>query len=178
MTSGAPTRRRARPPARAAPTVVRVIGCGNPDAGDDAVGLLAVRALRRRLGARPGVEIVETAAGVQVLDLLGCTHTVVVVDAVHTAGHRQPGTPVRVEAGPDGLPAELSGSVSTHGIGVADAIGLGAVLGRLPPTVFLGIEVADVRPGAMLSLEVAGGLPALVDMIEAEVLARLETWRS
>jgi hydrogenase maturation protease len=138
---------------------------------------LAVRALRRRLGPLPGLEVVEAATGLHVLDLLGSTPMVIVVDAVHSTGRRRPGTAVRVEAGPDGLPAELSGSVSTHGLGVADAIGLAAVLGRLPRTVFLGIEVADVRPGAMLSLEVVGGLPALVDMIEAEVVARLDMGR-
>ncbi len=173
MTGSARARGRERRTRLPAPPRVRVIGCGNPDAGDDAVGLLAVRALRRRLGRRRGVEVVEAATGFHVLDLLEGTCAIVLVDAVHAHGHGRPGTPVRVEVGSEGLPVELSGSVSTHGLGLADAIGLGTILGRLPSTVFLGIEVADVRPGALLSPDVAYGLPALVDMIEAEVLRML-----
>jgi hydrogenase maturation protease len=170
VTGSARTRSRRDRRPDPAPPRVRVIGCGNTDAGDDAVGLLAIRALRRRLGRSTGVDIVEAPTGFQVLDVIGDARSIVVVDAVHRSGRRRPGTSVRVEVGPEGLPAELSGSLSTHGLGVTDAVGLGAVLGRLPRTVFLGIEVADVRPGTLLSPEVAYGLPALVDLIEAEVI--------
>ena len=147
---------------------VRVIGCGNPEAGDDAVGLLAVRALRGRVP--PEVEVVEAGPAVRVLDLLEGADTVIVVDAVRApAGGRAHGTVLRAEAGADGLPAELRGSLSSHGLGLAEALGLAAALGRMPRVVFIGVEAADVTVGRPLSPPVASALPTLVDLVVAEV---------
>ena len=62
--------------------LVRVIACGTPDAGDDAAGLAAVRAVGRELAAIPGVEVVESASPLDVVHLLEGADAVVVVDAV------------------------------------------------------------------------------------------------
>lgn len=153
---------------------VRVIGCGNLDAGDDALGILAVREARARLTVLPSVEVVEVSTGLNVLDLLAGVEAAVVVDAVRAPrGDRRPGTLVRIEAGPDGLPAELRSSLSSHGLGVAEAIGLASVLGPAPRVVVLGIEVAGVEAGSGLSPAVRSALPQLVRQIvsDAEVLA-------
>jgi hydrogenase maturation protease len=148
---------------------VRVIGCGNPDAGDDAVGLLATDRVRDRVPE--DVEVVTAPTALHVLDLLEGAASVILVDATRTAGEERPaGTLVRVEAGPDGLPA-LRSSLSSHGVGLAEAIGLAAALGDGPRVVFLGVEVGDVRMGAGLSPVVEGALPGLVDAIVDEVAA-------
>jgi hydrogenase maturation protease len=148
---------------------VRLIGCGNPDAGDDALGLIAVREARPLLAAEPDVEIVEARAALGVLDLLGGVDAVVVVDAVRDpSGRRPPGTLVRAEAGAEGLPAELRSSLSSHGLGVAEAVGLAAAVGDIPRVVFLGVEVAEVTAGAPLSPRVVAELPDLIDRVVAE----------
>lgn len=148
---------------------IRVIACGNPDAGDDAVGLLVGEELRRR-----GFDVVMVRAAVQVLYLLDAVDVAIVVDAIRTpSGERPPGTLVRAEAGPDGrLPAELRSSLSSHGLGVAEAVGLAAALGSSPRVIVHGIEIAEVTAGAPLSAEVAAGLPELVRRIEDEVRSR------
>ena len=149
-------------------TRVRVVGVGNPEAGDDAVGLLGVRAARPELEAL-GVEVVETGAGLHVVDLLAGVDAVVIVDAVRESrGARPPGTIVRAEAGPEGLPAELGSSLSSHGFGVAEAVGLAAALDGTPRVVVLGVEVADVVAGHGLSEAVAASLPELVTRVVAE----------
>ena len=174
MTGPSSARRRARRVAAVVATAcVRVIGCGNLDAGDDAAGLISVRALRRRFAGRDGVEFVEAPTGMHVLDLLAGARAAVVVDAIHTGGHRQPGATVRIAVGAEEFPAELAGSVSTHGLGIADAIGLASILGSLPTTVFMGIQVAGTATGEPLSSEVAWAIPGFVDAIEAEVLRLL-----
>lgn len=147
-----------------------MIGCGNPEAGDDAVGLLAVRGARAAgLERMPGVEVVEAGAGLQVIDLLRGVEAVVVVDAVRAPrGGRPPGTLVRVEAGPEGLPADLGASLSTHGLGVAEAVGLAAALDEAPRVVFLGVEIAEVTAGSPLSGPVAGALSDLIDAVVRE----------
>jgi len=149
-------------------TRVRVVGVGTPDAGDDAVGLIAVRAARSELEAL-GVEVVETGAGLHVVDLLRDVDAVIVVDAVRAPrGGRPPGTIVRAEAGPEGLPAEVGSSLSSHGFGVAEAVGLAAALEDAPRVVFLGVEVADLTAGHGPSEPVASSVPELVARVVAE----------
>ncbi len=153
-------------------TRVRVVGVGNPDAGDDAVGLLAVRAARPELERLAGVEVVETAAGLHVVDLLDGVDAVVVVDAVRAPrGGRAPGAIVRAEAGPNGLPAKIGSSLSSHGFGVAEAVGLAAALDGAPRVVFLGIEISDVTTGHPVSPSVSAALPELVARVVGEVRA-------
>ncbi len=155
--------------------LVRVIGCGNPDAGDDAVGLLAVRKARGALESIPGVEVVEAGMGLHVLDLLDDVGAVLVVDGVRSPnGSRPPGEIVRVEAGPGGLPAGVGSSLSSHGFGLGEALGLAATIGRAPRVVFLGVEIEDVAAGDPLSPTVAAALDELVRRVvdEAGKLSR------
>jgi hydrogenase maturation protease len=149
---------------------VRVIGCGNPEAGDDATGLLAVRAARARLPS--DVQVVEAGVSIRVVDLLEDADAVVIVDAVRApSGARVAGSLVRAVGDPSGLPAELHGAISSHGIGLAEAVGLAAALGPLPRVVFLGVEADDLTAGRGLSPAVAAALPALVDAIVDEAAA-------
>ncbi|HEX9122324.1 MAG TPA: hypothetical protein VF984_03045, partial [Actinomycetota bacterium] len=69
----------------------------------------------------------------------------------------------------DGLPADVRSSLSSHGLGLAEAVGLAAALGGMPRVVFLGIEVADVTAGGPLSDVVAKAIPELVDRVVREV---------
>jgi hydrogenase maturation protease len=64
---------------------VLVLALGNDILGDDAVGLMAARALKAR-GA-PGVDVMESCeAGFALLDLMQGYRRVVIVDAIHTGG--------------------------------------------------------------------------------------------
>ncbi len=152
---------------------VRVIGCGTLDAGDDAVGILAVRAARGRL-ASMGVEVLESASPLDLVHLVEGVDAAVIVDGVRApSGGRDPGELVRAEAGPgEPLSAELRSSLSSHGLGLAEAVGLTAALGTAPRVIVLGVEVEEVTAGAGLSPSVAAALSALVERLLAEV-ARL-----
>ena len=113
--------------------------------------------------------MVTAPTALHVLDLLDGAGTVVLVDAMRTTdGARDPGAVVRAESGPDGLPATLRSSLSSHGLGLAEAVGLAAALGPVPRVVFLGVEVGDVRAGRGLSPAVDAALPALVEAIVRE----------
>jgi hydrogenase maturation protease len=151
---------------------VRVIACGNPQAGDDALGLLAAEAVRRRVP--DDVEVVEAGPATRVLELLDGTEVAIVIDAVRAPdGARTPGTLVRAEGDGDGLPAELRGSLSSHGLGLAEAVGLAAALGHAPRVIFHGVEAAGVEMGSPVSDVVTAAMPALLDAVLADVaLAR------
>jgi hydrogenase maturation protease len=146
---------------------VRIVGCGNIDAGDDAAGLVAVDRVRSLVP--PDVDVVTAPTALHVLDLLEGVDSVLLVDAMRTSGRgREPGHVVRAESGPEGLPATLRSSLSSHGLGLAEAVGLAAALGPVPRVVFLGVEVGDVRAGRGLSSAVDAALPSLVDAIVRE----------
>ena len=151
-------------------TGVRVVAFGNPAAGDDAVGLIAVSWARKQLEALSDVEVIEGGPGIRALDLLEGAEAVVAVDAVHLpADHRQPGRLVRAAATAEGLGEELATAFSSHGFGLADAVALANALGSDTRVVFVGVEAADVTMGRPLSAPVAAALPGLVGMILTEV---------
>lgn len=150
--------------------VLRVIGCGNPEAGDDAVGLEVVRLVRERLGDEPNVEVGFAVTGARTLDLMIGADAVIVVDAVRTPdGGRRPGTLIRVDVGPDGLPVEIASCLSSHGLGLAEVFGLSAAIGATPRIVFVGVEALEMVLGHALSPAVLSAVPSLVDMVLAEV---------
>lgn len=147
---------------------VRVIGCGNPDAGDDALGLMAVRAVRADLP--PEVDVSEARSAVRIIDLLEGTRSVILVDAVRSGG--ESGGFVRID-GAQNMPSQLRSSLSSHGFGVAEALAVATAVGPLPRLVFLGLEAETVEAGAGLSPQVTSALPGLIAAIGEEV-RRLE----
>ena len=143
-----------------------VIGLGNEDRGDDGAGPVTVRRLRSRLP--DGVEVVPDpgdAAGL--LDLWEGAGCVYLVDA--TRAGRPPGSIVRWEAGADG-PLPPTRAASTHGLSLAEAIGLGEALGRRPDRlVVYGIEPSTFAPGPTCSPEVERASAEVAERILAEL---------
>jgi len=114
----------------------RVIGLGNPAAGDDALGHAVVACLR---GRAPWIDAVPWRG--DALGLLDAWHpesVVVLVDAVLSGA--PPGTLHRLDAAASSCFGNLA-CRSTHGIGLPQAIELARVLGRLPRRlIIVGIE--------------------------------------
>jgi hydrogenase maturation protease len=105
-----------------------VIGVGNPDRGDDAVGLLAARQVKH--AAPPGVTVIEAGSdGATLMELWKGAATVIVIDAAHCLG--KPGTIHRFDASAAPIPMQ-SFPRSTHAFGLADGIELSRVLRQLP----------------------------------------------
>ena len=127
-----------------------------------------------RVAALPGVDIVEAGAPINAAHLFADVDAAIVVDAVRTSdGRRAPGELVRVEVSADGRLGDVGSSLSSHGFGLGQAIGLAAALGDLPGVVVLGIEAGDTTEGAPPSPPVRASLDALADLnvTEAERLS-------
>ena len=93
----------------------------------------------------------------------------IVVDAMVSGA--PPGTVRRFDALREALPAPRAGA-STHGLGLAEAVGLARALDRLPARlVLVGIEGADFSPGAGLGPAVAAGVEAAARLIRGEIAA-------
>ena len=143
-----------------------VIGIGNPDCGDDAIGPIVARLLAGRVG--PEAAVVERSG-----DMLGLIEDwagrdgVVMVDAAAPA--TAPGTIHRIDLLRDVLPAGLSRS-STHAFGVADAVGLAGALDCLPARLIVyAVEGGRFDPGATPSPAVAAAAGAVAARVADEL---------
>lgn len=143
-----------------------VIGIGNPDRGDDAVGRVVAHRLRAH--CVPGVQVVEH--GGETAGLLACfekAETVYLIDAM-VAG-APPGTISRFDVAAMELPHTRFG-YSTHGLGLAEAIELARALGRLPRhCIVYAVEIHASEIGAALSPEVAVAADKVAAMIRDEM---------
>ena len=140
---------------------LRVVGCGNPYAGDDSVGLEIVR--RLRAGGDGDCELLEMPqAGVELLNLLEDAEAILFVDAVSSGA--PPGTLHLAPLPSPGIEPRTLGSLSSHGWGLAEMLGLAGVLGRqVPRLVLLGVEVGTVEPGRARTPAVEEAIQTVVE---------------
>jgi hydrogenase maturation protease len=143
----------------------RVIALGQAAAGDDGVGLAVLEALRAA-GVPADVELVRAPEDAALVGLLETPLPVVLLDAVL---EDPPGRVIDVV--PEAVAPRRT--VSTHGLGVAQAIALARVVapGRVSPSIRLvGITIArPARYAQALSPAVAAAVPAAVTRVRALV---------
>ncbi len=149
------------------PPPILVIGLGNPWRGDDGLGPAVVEKLARL--NLPWVSL-QTATGdaAGLLERWAGAQTVILVDAVSSGAAA--GTVFRFEAQDGPLPEDYFAGLSSHALGLAQAVELGRTLGKLPPRLIVyGIEGKSFAPGGGLS----GDLAPVVAAVAAQILKDL-----
>jgi len=146
---------------------VRILGIGSPS-GDDQAGWLTVDALLAEGMQAPGIDIQKLdRPGANLIPLLGDAAWIILIDAMqsHEAiGHIR-------HFGVADWPAYRHG-LSSHGLGVLDALALARELGSLPTRLDLyGIEIGAANPGEQASGKVQAAARQLARRIAAEVVA-------
>jgi hydrogenase maturation protease len=150
-----------------------VLGLGNELLSDDAVGLLAVRALAREVEPGDDVEIVETAlSGLALLDYFIGFDRALILDSICTGRHPA-GTVTEIS------PSDLTavGAPSPHFAGLPELLALARRLElKFPSEIrILAVETADPYTlGGRLTPAVEQALPELV----ARARAALEDGRA
>ena len=136
-----------------------ILGCGNDDRSDDAAGLLVARRLRQL-----GIDAHEHRGdALELLEAWNGAHEVVVVDAIVSGA--APGTVIRWDAAAPLAAGEFQ--CSTHDLGLAEAVELARVLGRLPAKLTIyGIEAKSFERGGQPSTEVREAVERLTAQIE------------
>jgi hydrogenase maturation protease len=146
----------------------RVIAIGQQSAGDDGVGPAVLAELQRR-GVPAGIELLAVAEPTQLVPLLETAVPVVLIDAVVGAG--QPGDVFELRPGQ--LAARGLRALSTHGVGVTEAIALAQTLA--PRAVATSIWIVGVAIRApthyvqALSPDVLGAVPRAASAVLARV---------
>ena len=146
-----------------------VLGLGNEFAGDDAVGVLAVRALGAELsGAGDAVDVAESAAsGLALIEVFAGYDRAVVIDSI-TTGRNPAGTILELEFGDLGRVA----APSLHQAGIPEMAAVAQRLGIGFPrqTRVLAVEVAEPPTfGVPMSAAVGAALAELGQRVRAQL---------
>lgn len=152
-------------------TAWRVLGVGSPF-GDDQLGWRLVAAFES-LGDETGLDCMALALdrpGAGLIHALTGARGAILVDALQGMGN--PGR-IHCLAAADLL--QSGGCFSSHGFGVAEALGLAAELDLLPQHFrVLGVEMSEGRSTDDISPAVAAAVPELCALITVT----LGAWRS
>lgn len=140
-----------------------VVGIGNAFRGDDALGLLIARFLKRYFAGR--VKIVEVDISFdELIQTWGKFQLVIIIDAVKSESD-EIGKVYRFELWEAEIPSKLE-FFSTHALGVAEYINLAKVLGNLPAKVIIyGIVGKHFNFGDPISPEVKSSCREVIKQI-------------
>lgn len=149
-----------------------VIGIGNFCRGDDSVGRIVVRQIKRR--KLPFLRVIEhEGEGTSLMELWKGGGHVIVVDAVSSGGVT--GTIHRFDALLQSLPGQFF-NLSTHAFGFVEAVELARVLKQLPARLMVfGIEGNQFKMGAKLSIGVREAVPHVVDCVVEEARTSIKS---
>ena len=143
-----------------------VIGIGNPDRGDDAVGRAVTQWLHGKMS--PDVEVIEQEG--EMTSLLACIEDVssaYLIDACSAGGPA--GRVLRFDVAAAPLPYGTF-NMSTHGPGLAEAIELARALDQLPARcIVYAVEAQSFEQGAPLSAPVRAAVAAVGEQVREEI---------
>lgn len=152
---------------------LRVLGIGS-SFGDDQLGWMVVKLLQQQIQLhrynsqrlqlaycdRPGMYLLELMRDVETVFLIDAVKTNAVVGTLHCFQNEE------IE--------EVSSALSSHAIGVAQAMQMGKVLNVLPQTVVLyGIEIDDIQFSFDLSTPIEHAIKELALQIGSDILVLL-----
>ncbi|MCJ7646344.1 hydrogenase maturation protease [bacterium] len=143
-----------------------VLGVGNLLLRDEGVGVHLIQKLRE-MEVGEGVELIE--GGTSILDFLTRMEDIsklIIVDAIKLGG--KPGTTYEICVD-DSLLKGGKDITSLHQLGVVETLALIKKMGKLPPTVIIGIEPKEIAYGLELSPEIERELEKMVNLILKEV---------
>ncbi|MFT4584702.1 MAG: hydrogenase maturation protease [Gammaproteobacteria bacterium] len=146
---------------------VVVIALGSRFRGDDGVGPAVADKLNCGVSEYNIIEGCDDS--MSILNAWENVALAVVIDAAVSGS--PPGTVHRLEVDTEPLPRDIA-RCSSHGLGLAEAVELGKVMGRFPERlVVYAVEGQSFEPGAALSREVAAVTAAVAGNVAAEIAA-------
>jgi len=146
-----------------------VIGLGSPLMGDDGLGLVALAALRECRAFEPEPEYVDGGTwGMNLLPVIEGAQRLLFIDAIRAGV--EPGEVVILDR--EQLPRGLGIKLSPHQIDLQEVLALAELRGRLPEqSVAMGLEPERVELGCELTPAVERGLEALLEHVQARLMA-------
>lgn len=151
----------------AAPQVT-VLGVGNLLLTDEGFGVKVVETLWRRYRFPENVAVIDgNVMGINLLGIVSAADHLIVIDAVKNGS--APGTLHRLAG--DEIPRRILAKNSLHQVDLLEALTLCQALDKVPHTVILGVEPADIET---LGVELTPGVEKQIGPIIDRVLAELD----
>jgi hydrogenase maturation protease len=139
-----------------------IIGVGNLYRGDDAVGILIARKLKK-LNLNNVCVKELSGEGTSLMEAWKGFDRVIIADAVSSGA--SPGSMRRLDVLKESIPANYF-SCSSHNFGVAEGIEMARTLDQLPKSIELfGIEGKNFQPGECISPEMDKAIESAVQEI-------------
>jgi hydrogenase maturation protease len=150
--------------------LIKVLGIGSPF-GDDQIGWKVADALKQQISIEASIApfvLIEShdRPGVRLIELMSGVSTVFIIDAIKS--NSEIGTVHRFK---NNDIFELENRLSTHHMGVSEALQLGSALNSLPDNIILyGVEIDSTVPRAALSQRVERAIEQLVVQLKNEII--------
>jgi len=155
-------------------TRLRLVGCGSPDAGDDALGPIVADSLRERLPAEVEIKT-DYAGGANLLDWCEGVELLILVDAALATEDFAVGEWRRLCFPSEHESLRKLAFHNTHSLGLAEALELASSLGRLPKEVVIfAVAGAQFELGTGLSPAVQRSVSEVRSAVRAEIIKRLQ----
>lgn len=146
--------------------MVLVLGLGNLLLKDEGVGVHVIRRLRQ-IELPTQIEVAEAGTAVfDLIPLISKADKLIIVDALQ--GGEKPGTIYRLA--PENLYRPELRDFSMHDSGLVATLDMLAQMKINIATIIFGVEPAEITYALKLSIEVAGKIDHLVDLILKEAL--------
>jgi hydrogenase maturation protease len=142
-----------------------IIALGSHGRGDDGVGLFVARLLSDKLA---GCSIIRGQDDpMAILNAWQDAALAIIVDAA--VSQSAPGTIHRLELDAAPLPRELA-RCSSHGVGLAEAVEIGRILGRMPERLIIyAVEADNFNHGVSMTKAVSAAAVEVSRRIEVDV---------
>jgi len=144
-----------------------IVGLGNQNCGDDAVGPMVARYIARK--KLPDCDVTEESGEpMSLMSAMRGREEVFLIDAIMAI--TAPGTLHMFDASKMPLPSELFSHMSTHSFGLVESVELARALGELPPRLLVvGIEGLNFEPGDDMAPPVESAIAKAVDWILSRI---------
>jgi hydrogenase maturation protease len=147
---------------------VMILGVGCILYADEGFGVRVIQELQRRYQFPTTVSVVDGGVlGVNLLGVISQPDHLIVVDVIRNKGN--PGDLYRLEG--KQIPERIRAKNSLHQVDFLEALTLCQALDKVPQTVIVGVEPADIET---LSLELTPTTRARMDDVIGMVLAELD----
>ena len=147
---------------------VMILGIGCILYSDEGFGVRVVEKMEKLYVFEDNVLLVDGGVlGINLLGVISKPDNLIVVDAIRNKGN--PGDLYRLEG--DAIPDRIRAKNSLHQVDFLEALTLCQALDKVPKTVIIGVEPADIDSQ---SLELTPAIQAQVDPVIQMVLAELD----
>jgi hydrogenase maturation protease len=154
---------------------VMILGIGCILYSDEGFGVRVVEKLQQLYEVPDNVLVVDGGVlGINLLGVISKPAHLIVVDAVRNKGN--PGDLYRLEG--DAIPDRIRAKNSLHQVDFLEALTLCQALDRVPETVILGVEPADIDTQSLeLTPAIQSCIDPMIDMVLDELKRVGGSWR-